>query len=368
MGKYYNPSQQTKLGVSYNITKSHPFDLRTIVGSFSDLINPNTFGAAAYDRMKVLVADEMNVYMLKATGDNEPGNASWDFDEEDYNNNKKLWKRLTIETITASKALHRAKSNLVNGALIYVANDVYEGEVYEFEKVFDSSVYINTEQELDDISNAKIGYFSGPKKFYHYIFDGTYYTVTDDYLPNKAFSAPDTDPIFIASDGSKYKYTSGYGDLEPYVDAMPSIVKKGLYFCQNINGEGVLTLAGGSEVVNSLESVSESAALSAAMGRKLNGAIKDLQVAVQNGLENITIDFGQYEDSVSVVIMDPSTITRARMRNVKKLLISYGETIQQEYTEGTTINLGNADFIVLDITRTEEGQNATVGLTLKKNN
>ena len=118
-----------------------------------------------------------------------------------------------------------------------------------------------------------------------------------------------------------------------------------------------------SEVVNNLTTDSADTALSAAMGKALNDSINQLKE-----YREVSIDFGKNEDSVSVVIMDPSTITRARMRNVKKLLISYGETMQQEYTEGTTINLGNADFIVLDITRTEEGQNATVGLTLKKNN
>lgn len=228
MGRHYDGA--AGLPQKYKVSAKQPIDIREIVDTFDDLLdNRTTFYNSAYQGMRVLVLDESCVYEMVA---------------DTFSKLPSDWKRLTIETITTKEALQRAKDNLVNGALIYVANDIYEGEVYEFEEVFNSSVYIDTEQELGDISNAKIGYFSGPKKFYHYIFDKPYYKVTDDYL-TKAFIAPDTDPIFIASDGSKYKYTSGYGDLEPYVDAMPSMVKKGLYFCQNINGEGKLTLAGG---------------------------------------------------------------------------------------------------------------------------
>jgi hypothetical protein len=231
MGRHYDGA--AGLPQKYKVSAKQPIDIREIVDTFDDLLdNKMTFYNSAYKGMRVLVLDESCVYEMVSDA---------------FSKSSSDWKRLTIETITEWSALKRAMDNLVNGALIYLANDI---------------------TELDASNN--------PTSTVH---------------------------------------------------------KVGIYFCENENGTGKLTLAGG------------------------GGA----------ELENLTIDFGQYEDSVSVVIMDPSTITRARMRNVKNLLISYGETMQQEYTEGTTINLGNADFIVLDITRTEEGQNATVGLTLKKN-
>lgn len=136
MAKVYETGETPKLGVSYNITKTHPFDVREIVPSFEDLLDPiGSFRGNVYEDMRVLVADECCVYML-ISRPNQPDDKRFgkiinqfeyaleEGEVVDLEANKDLWKRLTIETITTKEALERAQGNLVNGALIYVANDI----------------------------------------------------------------------------------------------------------------------------------------------------------------------------------------------------------------------------------------------------
>lgn len=165
MGKYFNPQPEGTLSSTFLLSYAHPFDLRDVVSTFDDLLDVATFDYAVYETMKVLVMDECCMYQLISSPDADEGlrkDGIVNQFKEDKNQNKKLWKRLTIETINANNdndaagALTRAKNNLVNGALIYIANDI----------------------TLDDTT----------------------------------------------------------------------IQKSGLYFCQNVDGDGVLTMAGGGEL------------------------------------------------------------------------------------------------------------------------
>lgn len=134
--KYFNPdSTNRQKPTQYQITAKHPWDVRDIVETFTDLLTTATFGKNVYENMRVLVADEGVVYELVASGEGMLVNKQFLANAEglSYNpENKKFWKRLTIETINANNdndeagALARAKENLVNGALIYVANNVTE--------------------------------------------------------------------------------------------------------------------------------------------------------------------------------------------------------------------------------------------------
>jgi hypothetical protein len=125
MGKLYNPDVLADLG-SYSIGVYHPFDVREIVSSFNDLLDVNTFEGTVYEGMRVLVMDEHNVYELISLNDSLGKYAIGLQFSTDRSQNKKLWKRLTIENITEWSALKRAMENLVNGALIYLANDIAE--------------------------------------------------------------------------------------------------------------------------------------------------------------------------------------------------------------------------------------------------
>ncbi len=137
---------RNNLQIRYNVTCTNPFDIRDTVRTFEDLLDvDSTFSYAVYETMKVLVRDEAVLYELiwpnDATLDESLrgemiGNA---FDDTNTGNNKKFWKRITIETIAesvatdedmmkAQAALQRAKNNLVNGALVYIANDITLGD------------------------------------------------------------------------------------------------------------------------------------------------------------------------------------------------------------------------------------------------
>jgi hypothetical protein len=271
MGKLYETFDD-QLGVNFAVTTYQPVDTRESVKEFNDLLDKRTFGYV-YETMKVLVKEEDCVYLLVSKPDaaqNERGaNIGRQFDTKNLDNNKKLWKRLTIETITTKEALQRAKSNLINGALIYIAKDI----------------------TLDDGTTQK----------------------------------------------------------------------RGFYFCQNVNGEGKLTLAGGSEVVDALDSDSTDAALSAAMGKELNDSIKQLKE-----YREVSIDFGKNEESITIAIMQPSIISEVKKVNVQKLSLSYGGKVQQEYESGQ-VDLENSDYLVLDIERTTQSETAVVGLTFKNN-
>lgn len=134
---YYNIGANT-LASGYTPGGKFPFDAREIVATFDDLLDEGTFKSRVYEGMRVVVIDECCIYELVSTttdGSNNKNNIINQFVEKidettDLSPNKKLWKRLNIETINANNdndkdgALTRAKNNLVNGALIYIANDI----------------------------------------------------------------------------------------------------------------------------------------------------------------------------------------------------------------------------------------------------
>ena len=115
------------------------------------------------------------------------------------------------------------------------------------------------------------------------------------------------------------------------------------------------------EVVDNLATDSSDTALSAAMGKKLNDSINQLKE-----YREVSIDFGKNEESITIAIMQPSIISSVKLVNVSKLLLSYDGKVQQEYTSGE-VDLGNSDYLVLEITRGIDATTAVVGLTLKKN-
>lgn len=114
-----------------------------------------------------------------------------------------------------------------------------------------------------------------------------------------------------------------------------------------------------SEVVNNLTTNSTDAALSAAMGKELNDSIKQLKE-----YREVSIDFGKNEESITIAIMQPSIISGVKLVNVSKLLLSYDGQVQQEYTSGE-VDLGDSDYLVLEVTRGTDATTAVVGLTLK---
>lgn len=132
--KYLNEGEKpTKLPKKYLVTTKHPFDVRDSVETFNDLLDVfGTFSYYVYEDMCVKVSDEGCVYQLISrpdapTGDRGSNIGNQFYEEEDQlYKNKDLWKRLNTEIITIPAALERAKSNLVNGALIYIANEITE--------------------------------------------------------------------------------------------------------------------------------------------------------------------------------------------------------------------------------------------------
>lgn len=55
---------KAKFGFAFNQTGAQPLDDRSVVQSYNDLLNANTFGTAIYNGMIVATVDEQKVYML----------------------------------------------------------------------------------------------------------------------------------------------------------------------------------------------------------------------------------------------------------------------------------------------------------------
>lgn len=263
MGKVYNTVEDF-LSVYFEVTTNQPLDTRESVKTFDDLLDKDSFGAV-YETMKVLVQDEDCIYVLVSLPDAEEknrwGNIGRQFvkkkdETTDLSPNKKLWKRLTIETINANNdddeagALIRAKNNLVNGALVYVANDITLG-------------------------------------------DGT-------------------------------------------------TQKKGFYFCQNVDGEGRLTMAGGgvtteefNELNNKVDVDKVSTAIKAAIAALVDGAPEDL-----NTLKELS---AALKDNPSVIeALNEAISNRYTKDETDDIIASYStteqmnEAIEASRTEITT--------------------------------
>lgn len=95
--------------------------------------------------------------------------------------------------------------------------------------------------------------------------------------------------------------------------------------------------------------------------------IDEIATRVPHLYKEATIDFGDNEDTVSLALMDSATITKMRTSNVKEVYISYGSTIKQKVDISDTMNidLGDAEFIVVNIVRQSQSVDALVGITFR---
>lgn len=95
--------------------------------------------------------------------------------------------------------------------------------------------------------------------------------------------------------------------------------------------------------------------------------IDEIATRVPHLYKEATIDFGDNEDTVSLALMDSVTITKMRTSNVKEVYISYGSTIKQKVDVSDTMNidLGDAEFIVVNIVRQSQSVDALVGITFR---
>lgn len=95
--------------------------------------------------------------------------------------------------------------------------------------------------------------------------------------------------------------------------------------------------------------------------------IDEIATRVPHLYKEATIDFGDNEDTVSLALMDSVTITKMRTSNVKEVHISYGSTIKQKVDISDTMNidLGDAEFIVVNIVRQSQSVDALVGITFR---
>lgn len=116
-----------QLNADYTPSAKAPFDARRYVGTFEELLSLSTFKSRVYEGMEVVVVEENCIYQLLALEEAYKKNNAYKQFSLDIDL-KRLWKRTNIETITEKTALTRAKENLVNGALIYIANDVTEDD------------------------------------------------------------------------------------------------------------------------------------------------------------------------------------------------------------------------------------------------
>lgn len=95
--------------------------------------------------------------------------------------------------------------------------------------------------------------------------------------------------------------------------------------------------------------------------------IDEIATRVPHLYKEATIDFGDNEDTVSLALMDSVTIAKMRTSNVKDVYISYGSTIKQKVYVSDTMNidLGDAEFIVVNIVRHSQSVDALVGITFR---
>lgn len=95
--------------------------------------------------------------------------------------------------------------------------------------------------------------------------------------------------------------------------------------------------------------------------------IDEIATRVPHLYKEATIDFGDNEDTVSLALMDSVTITKMRTSNVKEVYISYGSTIKQkvDVSDMMNIDLGDAEFVVVNIVRQSHSVDALVGMTFR---
>lgn len=93
--------------------------------------------------------------------------------------------------------------------------------------------------------------------------------------------------------------------------------------------------------------------------------IDDIASRVPRIFKETTLNFGANEDTLSVALMDDGMeLTEMRTSNVKTLYVSYGSVIKQQVGD-SPINMGDAEFLVVNIVRNTESTDAVVGLQFK---
>lgn len=93
--------------------------------------------------------------------------------------------------------------------------------------------------------------------------------------------------------------------------------------------------------------------------------IDNIASRVPRIFKETTLNFGANEDTLSVALMDDGMeLTEIRTSNVKTLYVSYGSVIKQQVGD-SPINMGDAEFLVVNIVRNTESTDAVVGLQFK---
>lgn len=83
--------------------------------------------------------------------------------------------------------------------------------------------------------------------------------------------------------------------------------------------------------------------------------------------KNFSINFSSGEDTVSLALMDSNCfITKIKYKNIKNIYLSYGEVLKEELNLETfsPIDLGEADFLIITVTKETENLDAVLGITL----
>lgn len=365
MGRHYDGA--AGLPQKYKVSAKQPIDIREIVDTFDDLLdNRATFYNSAYKGMRVIVLDESCVYEMVA---------------DTFSKSPSDWKRLTIEIITTKEALQRAKNNLVNGALIYISKDIDKRDVLNFDGYFGEGTEVIVKNDLNT-EGLPIGCFQGTSAGAGAMF--CYYSPGEsrEYLIKYVSDWEYDDGIYIyenAEDGNRYLMVNGF--LEPYEESDNSEnieQKAGLYFCE----KGVLTMAGGggediytpnaSDVTyDNTTSTLEAKNVQAAID-ELNSDLEEKEETINSllkgdlGVKSVTLMYGQNEDAITLALMRHNMkLSSIKVLGVDSVNISYGDTLHSEiYPEipEQPVNMGDADFMVIKITRDAENADAVVGL------
>lgn len=186
------------------------------------------------------------------------------------------------------------------------------------------------------------------------------------YKYNEELESEETGKFEEFKTGGGIEIVSSVEELDPDAEqgSLASVVENGVVklFVKNETGWEQY-----SELVDQ-SVITEKVADSAITVEKLSTDVQDKFTAIESQLtsKSTSIDFGANEDTTTLAIMDPSVITKIKTMNVSNLYISYGDVIKQEIDlslNEQNIDLGEADFIVINITRTTDEIDAALGLT-----
>ena len=90
-------------------------------------------------------------------------------------------------------------------------------------------------------------------------------------------------------------------------------------------------------------------------------------IKTEIGSKHVTLMYGQNEDAITLALMRSNMkLSKIKVQGVASVNISFGDTLQQEIfpaLPAQPISMGEADFMVIKITRNAENADAVVGLT-----